>query len=56
MTYVNHIAEHLPGVTEPPMSMIDAFPELQLVTKHTEANLAELDAKLEQIIATMKQN
>ena len=28
VTYVNHIAEHLPGVSEPPLSMLDAFPEL----------------------------
>jgi hypothetical protein len=51
VTYVNHVAEHLPGVTEPPLSMIDCFPELQLVTEHTEGKLAEVNAKLERLLA-----
>ena len=50
-TYVNHVAEHLPGVTEPPLSPLDAFPELQLLTKHTEDSLAEVHTKLERLLA-----
>ena len=55
VTYVNHVAEHLPGVTvatEPPMSMLDAFPELQLITEHTDRKLAEVNAKLDRILAS----
>ena len=51
VTYVNHVAEHLPGVTEPPLSLLDAFPELQLLTKHTEDSLAEVHTKLERLLA-----
>ena len=55
VTYVNHVAEHLDDVTEPPMTMIDAFPELQLVTQHTEEKIAELDEKLERVLASVEQ-
>ena len=50
VTYVNHIAEHLPGVSEPPLSMLDAFPELELVTKHTDEKLAAMDAKIDRVL------
>lgn len=52
-TYVNHVCEHLPGVDESPMQLLDPFPELKLVTNTMDAKIEKLDAKLEQVLSLL---
>eukprot|EP01046_Picozoa_sp_COSAG06_P061832 COSAG06_NODE_13720_length_1225_cov_18.503552_1_plen_102_part_00 len=44
------VADRLSGVSEPPLSMLDAFPELKPVTKHTDEKLEAMDAKIDRVL------
>lgn len=53
VSYVNHIAEHLPGVEDreqPPLDMMDPFPELEMLQKRTDAKIDALDEKMDQVL------
>ena len=53
VSYVNHVAEHLPGAEDreqPPLDMMDPFPELEMLQKRTDAKIDALDEKMDQVL------